>query len=833
MATMRALILSVLLLCGLAPLALPAQVSAADYARAAQLGERFQGLVVNVAERPTWLDANRFWYRKSVTGGNEFILVDLRDMSQAAAFDHQRMARGLNAVMQQQYTAVTLPFATFTFDGAEAIRFVVAAGQFRCTITEYSCARTGPAPSAPGQGGGRGSGAAGAPFVGTASLAALFGTAHDDHEHPMEGPWVDDDGLEAEVLAQRAQAAQLQQRPSQSDSNVVRSPDGSMEAFIRNYNIFIRPVASSDSARGRTAPGAPRRDADVQLSWDGSEGRAYVLGPAGNRSLQWSPDSRKIAAYRVTPGYQRMVRFIESSPSDQLQPKFSERYYQKPGDPVAIREPALFDVATRQQLPISNALFPNAFALSAIQWWKDSRGFTFEYNQRGHQVYRVIEVNAVSGEARALVSEEPKTFYSYRPTSEGLGDGGGTRLRRDLADGREILWLSERDGWKHLYLYDGRTGKVKNQVTRGNFVVRAVNAVDTASRTIRFAGSGRDAGQDPYFVKYYRINFDGTGLVSYTPEDGTHTITWSPDSAHYVDSWTRVDLPAVTVLKRASDQKVVMALETGDASALVAAGYQMAEPFVAKGRDGTTDIHGVIFRPTNFDPSRRYPVIEQIYAGPQGSFVPKSFSVGGAPRTLAEHGFIVVQIDGMGTANRSKAFHDVAWRNLGDAGFPDRILWHKAAAARYPWYDISRVGIYGTSAGGQNALGALLFHPGFYHAAFSAAGCHDNRMDKIWWNEQWMGWPIGPHYAAASNVDHAHKLQGDLLLVVGELDTNVDPASTYQVVNALVAADKMFDLLVLPGAGHTNGGPYGVRKMTDFFVRSLHRIEPPARNSVD
>jgi dipeptidyl aminopeptidase/acylaminoacyl peptidase len=212
--------------------------------------------------------------------------------------------------------------------------------------------------------------------------------------------------------------------------------------------------------------------------------------------------------------------------------------------------------------------------------------------------------------------------------------------------------------------------------------------------------------------------------------------------------------------------------------------------------------------------------------------VPKNFVAFHGMMQLAELGFIVVQIDGMGTANRSKAFHDVAWKNLGDAGFRDRILWHKAVAAKYAYYDISRVGIYGTSAGGQNSLGALLFHPEFYKAAVSAAGCHDNRMDKIWWNEQWMGWPVGPEYAASSNVVNAPKLQGKLLLVVGELDTNVDPSSTLQVVNALIRANKMFDLLFIPGAGHTSGGPYGERKRDDFFVHHLLGLEPPDRNAV-
>jgi dipeptidyl aminopeptidase/acylaminoacyl peptidase len=271
----------------------------------------------------------------------------------------------------------------------------------------------------------------------------------------------------------------------------------------------------------------------------------------------------------------------------------------------------------------------------------------------------------------------------------------------------------------------------------------------------------------------------------------------------------------------------VSELTRGDWSALLETGWKVPERFVAKGRDGTTDIYGVIYRPTNHDPAKKYPVIESIYAGPHGAHVPKRFSSFHWTQSLTELGFIVVQIDGMGTNWRSKAFHDVCWKNLADAGFPDRILWMKAAAGKDPSMDVSRVGIYGGSAGGQNALGALLFHPEFYKAAAADCGCHDNRMDKIWWNEAWMGWPIGPHYAEQSNVTNAHKLQGKLLLTVGELDHNVDPSSTMQVVNALIRADKDFELIVFPGADHGAGGsPYGDRRRRDFFVRNLLGVEP-------
>jgi dipeptidyl aminopeptidase/acylaminoacyl peptidase len=584
--------------------------------------------------------------------------------------------------------------------------------------------------------------------------------------------------------------------PSPDDKPRV-SPDGKWEAFINNYNIALREAGTTALTR---------------LSTDGSEGNCYELS-----SIAWSPDSKKLAAYRVVPGYRRMVHYIESSPEDQLQPKHSSRFYQKPGDVVDLEQPVLFHVDTKKELVIDNTLFPNPYELSEAVWRKNSFAFTFEYNQRGHQVYRIVEVDAVTAKTRALVTEESKTFFCY----------SGKMYRKDVADGKEIIWMSERDGWNHLYLYDGETGVVKNRITGGPWVVRNVAKVDEEKRQIWFGASGMYPGKDPYFVHYYRINFDGSGLTRLTEADANHTVSFSSDVKYYVDTCSRVDLAPVSELHRASDGTLVAEVERGDLTALQKAGWKPPEVFTALGRDGKTDIWGVIYRPTNFVPARKYPVIENIYAGPQGSFVPKSFAAFNPMQAQAELGFIVVQIDGMGTSNRSKAFHDVAWKNLKDAGFEDRILWHKAVAAKYPYYDVSRVGIYGNSAGGQNSLGALLFHPDFYGAAVSSAGCHDNRMDKIWWNEQWMGWPVGPEYAASSNVDNAYRLQGDLLLVVGEMDTNVDPSSTMQVVNQLIKHDKNFDLLYIPGAGHGPGGAYGEHKRFDFFVRHLLGVTPP------
>jgi dipeptidyl aminopeptidase/acylaminoacyl peptidase len=771
----------------------------ADYDRANALAERVRNKVFNIAEASTWIDGSaKFWYRKSVKGGNEFVLVDAVAATKAVPFDHAKLAAAISTSAGGTYTAVTLPFSTFTFvESMSAIEFALtpagpaggagraggAAGRqggaagtaatpprFRCVLATYTCTRlTGAAPPQGGQGRG------GAQGRGGGGGGAAAGAAGD------------------------------------AAPQVRVSPDGATQAFIQNFNVFVRPIA------GRAQDAKP-------LSWDGSEGNAYTFN-----SIVWSPDSKKIAAFRRRPGYSRLVTFVQSSPADQLQPKASTQFYRKPGDTVDIDQPVLFDVAAGTAIVVDNGLFPNPYQILRLEWRSDSRAFTFEYNQRGHQLYRVIEVDAATGRPRTVIEETSQTFVDYRRAAAGLTDSGRT-YRFDTTDGREIVWMSARDGWSHLYLYDGVTGRVKNQITKGAWPVHFVERVDEKTRQIWFTANGMDAGKDPYFLHHFRVNFDGTGLTRFTTADGMHSVTWSPDRQYYVDTYSRVDLPQVSELRKASDQSLVMALEKGDITELLAAGWKAPEVFTAKGRDGTTDIWGVIIRPTNFDPARKYPVIENIYAGPQGSFVPKAFSTQTGMQTLAELGFIVVQIDGMGTANRSQAFHATAWKNLGDAGFPDRILWHKAVAAKYPAYDITRVGIYGTSAGGQNSLGGMLFHPEFYKAAATSAGCHDNRMDKIWWNEQWMGWPIGPEYAASSNMEHAGKLQGALLLIVGEMDTNVDPSSTMQVVNKLIQANKDFDLLVIPNAGHSNGGAYGDHKRFDFFVRHLQGRVPPKWN---
>jgi hypothetical protein len=829
------LLTCVLVVTALAPAAL-AQGTLADYQRGQALRAKAPGLVMHLPGTPTWIgETGRFWYSRSVPGGHEFLLVGAEKADKKPAFDHQKLAAAINAASGGHYTALALPFAprpegrggnagagrgapdpgALKFgDDAQSIEFGAAGFLYKCSLTDYTCAKGAALPPGP-NGGGRGAAPEddllAAPEVVDYTTSDGIGDLMPAPQQP--GSQAGINGRRQPPCANRTAVAGRGGRGGRGaaqsgEPSVCTSFDGKWEALIQNFNVFLRPADKSAPAKA--------------LSTDGSEGNYYTLA-----SVAWSPDSTKLAAYHTRPGYDRQVHYIESSPADQIQPKHSTMFYQKPGDALDIAYPALFDIASRKEVEIDRALFPNAYDLTPPVWWRDSRAFTFEYNQRGHQIYRVIEVDAQAGKPRALIAEESPTFIDYQllPT--------GKRFRYDLDDGKEILWGSERDGWEHLYLYDGVTGKVKSQVTKGAWVVRAVDFVDEEKKQIWFQASGMNPGEDPYFVHNYRINFDGTGLTKLTKANGNHTVTYSPGRFYYVDTWSRVDLPTVSELRRTGVDAPVMELEKADASALLAAGLRMPEVFVAKGRDGKTDIWGTIVRPTNFDPNKKYPVIEQIYAGPQGSFVPKTFTPPSRIQELAELGFVVVQIDGMGTNNRGKAFHNVAWKNLGDAGFPDRILWHKAAAAKYPWYDIGRAGIYGTSAGGQNAMGGMLFHPDFYKVAVTNSGCHDNRMDKIWWNELWMSWPIGPEYAAASNVENAAKLQGRVLIIIGEMDSNVDPSSSLQVVNALIKADKHFDMLFIPGQNHGVPVLADQHYLQDYFVHHLLGVEPPDWNHLN
>lgn len=581
----------------------------------------------------------------------------------------------------------------------------------------------------------------------------------------------------------------------------VTSPDGKWVAYVRENNVWVR-----EKATGR----------ERQLSYDGTIGFYY------SSYIRWSPDSRKLVSYKLRPAEKRYVYYVESSPSDQLQPRLHKQEYAKPGDELTFKVPCIFHVETGKAVVPSTELFSHQYALHAPQWTADSKHIIFDYNERGHKVYRVLECSAETGEVRPVIEETHDKYVNY------------TRyFRHNLADGRHIIWMSERDNWNHLYMYDRTTGRPTHQITKGEWYVREVLRVDEENKWIYFSANGVNRDEDPYHIRYYRIGFDGRNMEDLTPAKGMHSARFSADMAYLVDVCSTAEVPPVAVLRSGTDGRKVMSLEKADISRLEAAGWRKPEVFSAKGRDGKTDIWGLIYRPSNFSPDKRYPIVEYIYQGPGSQYVPKSFiSYDWNMSSLAELGFIVVMVDGMSTSFRSREFENVCYQNLQDAGLPDHMAWLRAAARKYPYMDIDRVGIFGASAGGQESTNAVLLHPDFYKAAYSACGCHDNRMDKIWWNELWMGYPVGEQYRKSSNVENAHLLRRPLMLVVGELDDNVDPASTMQVADALIKARKDFELVVLPGAGHTMGELFGERKRFDFFVRHLMGVTPPSWDEV-
>ncbi len=811
-----------------------AQGTQADYDRAAALPQRVAGKVFRAAVAPHWIgSAGKFWYRNELpVGRSEFLLADPNTATKTPAFDAVKLAAALGAKLGRTLDAERLPVSFLEFsEGKPEMRFQSGAKSYRCNLTDYilresdypsetltpldprdipdRTRRTGEATTLT--------------FVNqtdaevrllwldTQGKAREYGSLKPQETrllttytgHCWRVAKADGTALATFVATETPALAVIDGKPAprriagrMRPHDAFDSPIGRYRLFFQKNNVWLRDL-NDGSAK--------------QITQDGKPDDSYGGEPA------WSPDGEKFVVIKTVPAQEHKVTLIESSPSDQEQPKVHTLDYLKPGDRIAHARPHLFERKTGREIAVSDALFPNPWEISDLEWTPDSAAFTFVYNQRGHQILRLIAVDAATGTARAAIDERSKTFIDY---------SGKFFLQRLPATG-EAIWMSERDGWNHLYLYDTATGRIKNQITKGEWVVRSVDRVDEAKREIWFRAGGIVPGEDPYYVHYCRVNFDGSHLVRLTEGNGTHSVAYSPDGAYFVDSCSRVDLPPVTTLRRSADGAEIMDLEHGNADALLATGWRLPERFTAKGRDGVTDIYGVLWRPSNFDPNKKYPVIENIYAGPQASFVPKGFAALYGQQALAELGFIVAQIDGMGTSNRSKAFHDVCWKNLSDGGFPDRILWLKAAAARHPEMDLNRVGIYGTSAGGQNALAGLLLHGDFYKAGVADCGCHDNRMDKIWWNEQWMGWPVGPEYAANSNVTLAPRLTGKLLLMVGEMDSNVDPASTMQVVNALIKADKDFELLVSPGTGHgVAGTAYGKRRLRDFFVRALLGVEP-------
>jgi dipeptidyl aminopeptidase/acylaminoacyl peptidase len=603
----------------------------------------------------------------------------------------------------------------------------------------------------------------------------------------------------------------------------VASPDGKWVAFIVGNDIAVRS--------------ADRRDT-IQLSRDGSAERWYgrgvpspleeLLGQQQSPTLAfWAPDSRRLATYRIDIRGARRIDVVQYvRPEPDVRQRSVRPVYPLPGDSVtATAALVLFTVPAARQaevpLPPVPVLHYNIYpTLAADHWWSaDSRRFYYLRWPRSFQATDLAEVDPETGVARIVARDQSPTFVErYFQRTQPIGASGA------------VAWPSERDGWRHLYAADPATGELARQLTRGQWTVRELLRIEGSEGWLFFTAGGRELGRDPYYRHLYRTRLDGSGTELLTPESADHFVTLSPSGKFFVDTYGTLVEPSRTVVRSTGGGRVLVTLELADLSGLTRAGWRPPRQFRALARDGRSEVFGILVLPTQFDSTRSYPIVDFIYAGPQSSVTPKT--LGPSPylwqsQALAELGFVVMVVDGMGTPFRSKAFHDVTYRNLGDAGLLDHIAATRELARRYPFIDTTRVGIFGISAGGYASTHAILTHPEFYKVAVSAAGNHDHRLDKAGWVERYMG-PLGPHYAAQANPTLAGNLTGKLLLAHGDTDENVPFASTLALADALVRSGKQFDLLILPNRTHAlDGDPQMIRRRWDFFVRHLLGVEPP------
>jgi dipeptidyl aminopeptidase/acylaminoacyl peptidase len=603
----------------------------------------------------------------------------------------------------------------------------------------------------------------------------------------------------------------------------VPSPDGKRTAFIRDWNLWVR-----DAASGR----------ETQLTKDGVKDFGYATDNAGwTRSdrpvLVWSPDSKKIATFQQD---QRNVGEMYLVDTRIGHPALQAWKYPLPGDEtVTMIQRIVIDVESGRMVRFRMDADQHRSTLcddvkcrgewGDVQWGPDGANVAFVSTSRDHK-HEVLRVaDATTGAVRDVLEEKAETFFE---------SGNGAINWRYLPATNEAIWFSERDNWGHLYLFDAQTGREKHPITKGEGNVTQLLRVDEKNRMLYFIGVGMEKGRDPYFRHLYRIGMDGNNLKLLTPDDGDHDVSFSPSGGFFVDSYSKPDAAPVAELRNA-DGGLVLSLEKADISRLLASGWKPPTPITVKARDGATDLYGLMYKPTNLDPARKYPIVNHIYPGPQtGSVGGRSFSPArGDAQALAELGFVVVEIDGMGTPWRSKKFHEAYYGNMGDNTLADQVTGMKQLAQRYPWIDIDRAGIYGHSGGGYATADAMFRHPDFFKVGISEAGNHDNRVYEDDWAEKWQGLlrtnPDGTtNYDNQANQLVAKNLKGKLLLAHGTMDTNVPPNNTLLVVNELIKANKDFDLLMLPNRGHGFGNePYMIRRRWDYFVRYLLGAEPP------
>ncbi len=775
---MRNYLLAVLILVVPASASAQAQrtVTADDYARAERfLGSNTYALVEGVPNRATWLPDGRAWYRVSTAEGSAFVMVDPASGTRAPAFDHVRLAEALSEAMDRSVEPGELPFADFELS-ADGDTLTFTTGR---TVSRWM----------------RGGGSGGQPW---ACDLATYRCAKVEATDEREAP------------------------PRFS----VVSPDGRLAAFIREFDLWVRDLETGEETR---------------LTTDGAEDFGYATNNAGwTRSempvLTWSPDSRRIATFQHDGRGVSHMYLVRTKVGE---PELEAWRYPLPGDSVIFRvERVVIDVAgpgaprvTRLRMPpdAHRSMVTDHIACGTdvcdLLWDPDGSALAFVSSSRDHKHAWVRVADAETGEVRTLFEETSETQ---------IGDASAVENWRLLPESDELIWWSERDGWIHLYLYDLATGRLKNRITTGDGNVERILRVDEEARQVWFLGQGFEPDRDPYFEHLYRVGLDGEGMTLLTPEDANHSVSLAPDGSAFIDTYSTPDTPPVTVLRGANGE-MLAELERADISRLLATGWHPPTPVTMKGRDGVTDIYGLMFTPTSLDSTAKYPVVNQIYPGPQaGSVGSRGFSPArGDTQALAELGFVVVQIDGMGTPGRSKAFRDAYYGRMGDNTLPDQVAGMRQLAERYPWIDLDRVGIWGHSGGGFATAAAMFRYPDFFKVGIAESGNHDNRNYEDDWGERYQGLLVregdGDNYAEEANQTHAANLKGHLLLAHGGMDGNVPPYNTWLVVDALIKANKDFDLLIFPNAGHGYGrdGAYMMRRRWDYFVRHLLGAEPP------
>jgi dipeptidyl aminopeptidase/acylaminoacyl peptidase len=734
-----------------------------DYQHAASfLSAGTESLVYRSSVRPVWLAGDRFWYTVTTEKGTEFILVDPAKKTKAAAFDQEKLAAALSTTTGKQIAPYRLPFQTFMYaPDAKSISFAVDGKKWKYDFkTNQVLSDTGA------------------------------------------------------VIAEAPAPAMGRRGGGGSD---VLSPDGKLAAFIRNYNLWVRDVATKK---------------ETQLTTDGIQYFGYATDNAGWKSsdrpiIKWSPDSKKIATFQQD---ERKVSDMYLVTTNVGKPTLRAWKYPLPGDKdIAMIHRVIINVENpaviRLQIPADPHRasltddISGTGALDDVDWKADGTEVAFLSTSRDHKQAKMRIANASTGAVREVFEEVVKTQYE---------SGRGAINWRYLPATSEFIWYSERDDWGQLYLYDAQTGQLKNQITKGQFVVARIVEVDEKKREITFTAVGKEPG-NPYYSHLYRIGFDGKNLVSLTPDEGNHQATWSPSQKYIIDTWSQPNVPPVTALRDVNG-KLLLELERADVSKLKAKGWQPPTPVKLMAHDGKTDIYGLVFTPTNMDRTKKYPVVNYIYPGPQGGSVGSwSFAASrGDHQALAELGFIVVLIEGTSNPFRSKSFHDMSYGNMAENTLPDQIGGIRQLAAQYP-IDTTRVGIWGHSGGGFATATAMFRYPDFYKVGISESGNHDNRNYEDDWGERYNGLAENANYEAQANQNYAKNLKGKLMLAHGLMDNNVPPYNTLLIVEALQKANKDFDLIVFPNSAHGFGpySPYMMRRRWDYFVRNLRGLEPP------